>query len=115
MRQLLEDSGCAYGSPIAGNLIDLGERVSEKRLACIMRENRIRALGRGPRRPYKFGKPAHLAPNCLKQEFTVAGPNRVWSSDITHTSIRIGWQYLCMVPDLSSRRVVGWSMKTALC
>lgn len=116
IRQLWQDSGGAYGSPrIADDLIDWGERVGEKRVARIMRENRIRALGRGPRRRYKFGKPAHLAPNRLKQEFTVAEPNKVWSTDITQTRIRGGgWLYLCVVLDLYSRKVVGWSMKTTL-
>lgn len=115
IRQSWQDSGGAYGSPrITDDLKDHGELVSEKRVARIMREHRIRALGRGPRRRYKFGKPAHIAPNRLEQDFLVNEANRVWSTDITQIRIRGGWLYLCVVLDLYSRKVVGWSMKTSL-
>lgn len=62
-----------------------------------MRENRIRALGRGPRRRYWFGKTAHIAPNRLEQKFTVEKANRVWSFDIPQILYRGGWLYLCAV------------------
>lgn len=115
IRQAWQDSGGAYGSPkITDDLKDLGEHISEKRVARIMRENRIRALGRGPRRRYTAGKPAHVAPNRLEQDFQVEQPNRVWSTDITQVRVRGGWLYLCVVLDLYSRMVVGWSMKPTL-
>ncbi|WP_119008229.1 IS3 family transposase [Vibrio superstes] len=46
--------------------------------------------------------------NLLNREFNVADPNRVWVSDITQVRCLDGWQYLCVVLDLYSRKVVGW-------
>ena len=37
-----------------------------------------------------------------------------WSSDITYIKTHEGWLYLCIVVDLFSRRVVGWSAQTSM-
>ncbi|QFU21830.1 IS3 family transposase [Shewanella sp. YLB-09] len=62
----------------------------------------------------KFGvvKPRLIetrAPNYLNREFEVAKPNTVWVSDITQIRCKEGWQYLCVIIDLYSRKVVGWA------
>ena len=36
------------------------------------------------------------------------------SSDITYIKTHEGWLYLCIVVDLFSRRVVGWSAQTSM-
>lgn len=51
-----------------------------------------------------------VAPNLLDQDFHAAGPNQKWVSDITYISTNEGWLYLCVVIDLYSRKVIGWSM-----
>ena len=42
---------------------------------------------------------------------SAAGKRRytVWVSDITQVRCREGWQYLCVILDLYSRKVVGWA------
>ena len=52
----------------------------------------------------------HVAPNLLNRMFTVTRLNCVWVGDITYIWTSEGWLYLAVVIDLSSRRVVGWSM-----
>ncbi|GMM89257.1 hypothetical protein MTsN2n6_22310 [Vibrio fortis] len=47
--------------------------------------------------------------NILARQFKVDKPNRVWVSDITQVRCSDGWQYLCVVLDLFSRKVIGWS------
>lgn len=49
------------------------------------------------------------APNYLGRKFKVDTPNTVWVSDITQIRCREGWQYLCVIIDLYSRKVIGWS------
>ena len=51
-----------------------------------------------------------VAPNLLNRMFTVTRLNCVWVGDITYIWTSEGWLYLAVVIDLSSRRVVGWSM-----
>ncbi len=62
-----------------------------------------RSFGRAANRSSKI-----TALNILNRKFKVAEPNRVWTSDITQVRCRDGWQYLCVVLDLYSRKVVGW-------
>jgi len=37
------------------------------------------------------------------------GIEEIWVSDITYIATHEGWLYLCVVMDLYSRRIVGWS------
>ena len=51
-----------------------------------------------------------VAPNRLDRNFNAAVQNRKWAGDITYIRTLEGWLYLCIVQDLYSRRIVGWSM-----
>ena len=44
----------------------------------------------------------------------MAQPDQAWVTDITYLRTWQGWLYLAVVIDLSSRKVVGWSMKPTL-
>lgn len=74
----------------------------------------MRAMIGYKRRNYKYGKPAIVAENQLKQNFQVQKPNQVWVTDITYVRTMEGWLYLCVVVDLFSRQVVGWSMDSRM-
>lgn len=57
------------------------------------------------------------APNHLARRFGVAqnpDRDRAWVGDITYVPTRAGWLFLAVILDLSSRRVVGWSMRDTL-
>jgi transposase InsO family protein len=102
-----------YGSPrVCAALRAEGERVSEKTVARIMRENRLRARGRRRFKPTTtrgVGE-ASAAPNRLGREFAAAGPDRKWAADITCVATEEGWLYMAAVLDLCTRKIVGWSM-----
>ena len=108
-----------YGSPrVHRELRGSGIVVSEKRVARVMRTEGIRA-----KQSRKFcvttdSSHAHpVAPNLLGRQFSleqVSSPDRVWASDITYVPTPEGWLYLAVVLDLSSRLVVGWSMRHTL-
>ena len=55
-----------------------------------------------------------VAPNLLRQQFSVALPDKVCVSDLTYLWSRTGWLYLATVIDLYSRRVIGWSLSKDL-
>jgi len=55
-----------------------------------------------------------VAENKLDRHFWAAAVNQKWVSDITYVATAEGWLYLCVIVDLYSRRVVGWSMGTSL-
>jgi putative transposase len=108
-------SGQIYGSPrIFLDLREAGERVGRKRVARIMRSNRIRAV-RGYKTPrHVVGLPSVVAPNRLGRQFTVEEPDTAWVTDITYIRTWEGWLYLAVVMDLHSRKIVGWSMQRSL-
>ena len=46
----------------------------------------------------------------MLRQFTVDQPDRVWVTDFTYVRTYEGWLYVCVVLDLFSRLVIGWSM-----
>jgi transposase InsO family protein len=100
-----------YGSPrVHAELKAGGEKVARKRVARIMRENKLVARGRRRFRTTTDSKHAFpIAPNILDRKFTATAPNQAWVTDITFLWTKQGWLYLAAILDLFSRRVVGWA------
>lgn len=100
-----------YGSPrVHADLKASGAKVGRKRVARLMKENKLVAVTR--RRFRTTTDSRHdfpIAPNLLERNFTAANPNAFWVTDITFIWTLQGWLYLAVVIDLFSRRVVGWS------
>ncbi len=114
IRTFHQASGKSYGSPrIYDDLRADREKVSEKRVARLMRQNGI--VGKH-RRKFKSTTDSNhdlkVAPNLLNQQFDVPRPNVVWSSDITQLATPQGWLYLAVVLDLFARVVVGWALRS---
>jgi putative transposase len=111
IRQAWSDSGKVYGyRKLADDLRDLGEQISENRVARLASLAGIMSQVGYKRRPGRYGgKPAVVASNTLDRQFEVDAPDKVWVTDITYIKTHEGWLYLSVVIDLFSRRVVGWS------
>jgi putative transposase len=80
---------------------------------------RLQALKARPRRRRLPPDPgerqaAAVAANVLDRSFEAVAPNRKWIADFTYVWTAEGWLYVSAVIDLFSRRVVGWSMQTAM-
>jgi putative transposase len=105
-----------YGSPrITKELARRGRPVGHNHVARIMRENKLWA--RTKRRfviTTRSAQGQEVAKNLLGRQFQTSAANRMWVSDITYVATAEGWMYLCIVLDLYSRRIVGWSMSAAL-
>jgi len=107
-----------YGAPrVHRELMAQGERVSEKRVARLMRTDGL--VARATRRFIRTTDGTHddpIAPNLLARQFAIEAHalNAAWVSDITYVPTREGWLFLAAVLDLASRRVVGWAMDETL-
>jgi transposase InsO family protein len=55
-----------------------------------------------------------VAPNLLARQFETAQPNTVWVGDIIYVWTAEGWEYLAVLLDLYSRKVVGWAMQSRM-
>lgn len=100
-----------YGSPrVTKDLRALDYRVSEKRVARLMRENGLQAI---QKRRFKLTTQSNhgypVTANLLERRFAVEERDRSWVADITHIRTEEGWLYLAAVMDLYSRRIVGWN------
>lgn len=111
IQQAWADSGKVYGyRKLTDDLRDQGESISENRVARLASLAGIAAQVGYKRRPGRYGgKPAIVAENRLEQQFQASAPDQIWVTDITYIKTHEGWLYLCVVIDLFSRRVVGWS------
>ena len=86
------------------------------RIERLMRLQALKARPRRRRLPSDLGERqvAAVAPNVLDRSFEAPAPNRKWIADFTYVWTAEGWLYVAAVVDLFSRRVVGWSMSTAM-
>lgn len=106
-----------YGSKrIHRDLKADGENVSERRVARIMRENRVSPRLHKHRKPRTTDSNHSLrpSPNLLGQQFNCTVPNRVWLADITYVDTDEGWLYVAAIKDMATREIVGWAMDAHL-
>lgn len=52
--------------------------------------------------------------NVLDRNFMVAGPSKVWVSDITYLQTKEGFLYLTTIIDLYDRKMIGWSLSRTM-
>jgi len=112
IKKIFKASGDTYGSRRVARQLRLeGEMCSRRRVARLMRANGLVPKTRRKFKPTTDSKhDLPVAENLLARDFTPAGPNQVWVSDITYIWTMEGWLYLAVVIDLFNRGVVGWSM-----
>jgi putative transposase len=103
--------GC-YGSPkITEELKKKGIKVGQKRVARIMRNHGLMAV---KARIYtaRPGTYKHVyGIKCKIEGIKLTRPNQLWVGDVTYIKLKDGsWQYLSVVMDRYSRKVVSWSL-----
>jgi transposase InsO family protein len=86
--------------------------VGKNRVARLMSENGIKGKKKKAFKPQTTDSRHKLpvAPNRLSQDFSAERPGEKTTSDITFIKTKEGWLYVCVVLDLYSRMVIGWSM-----
>ncbi len=103
-----------YGSKrIHQDLVADGETVSERRVARIMKENKVSPRPNKRRKPVTTDSNHKMSPspNLLEQAFHRLTPNTVWLADITCIDTDEGWLYPAGVKDMATREIVGWAME----
>jgi len=113
IRSIHAESDATYGMPrVRAELLDQGLGVSRKRVARLMRCAGLRGVSR--RRGFVVTTRRDVrqrpAPDLVQRRFSADGPNRLWVADMTYVPTWAGFNYLAIVLDAWSRRVVGWSI-----
>ena len=112
IRQAFVASDETYGMPrIRAELMDAGMVVSRKRIARLMRQERMRGVSR--RRNYcvttERDARQRPAPDLVQRQFVATDLNQLWVADMTYIPTWAGFLYLSVVIDVYSRKVVGWA------
>lgn len=91
-------------------VIDAGHVVSERTVWRICSDNGWWSVfGKKKRsKKAKVGVPAH--DDLVRRDFTAAGPNQLWLTDLTEHRTDEGKFYLCAIKDVWSNRIVGYSI-----
>jgi len=111
--EIHQDSRGILGAPrMHEDLTHAGETASKNRVARLMATNGLYGWPRKKRHGQR-GRPS-LPPlgtrNLLERDFTALEPETKWVTDITELKTDEGKLYLCVVIDLFSKLVIGWSM-----
>lgn len=97
------------------DLTEQGFCCGRNRVAAIMRKYGIHSrIKRKFKRTTDSAHSNPIAPNILRQNFSVEAPNKIYVTDITYVRTAEGWLYLAAVLDLFSRMIVGWSTSSRI-
>ena len=113
IREIHEDSRGAIGAPrMHEDLRDAGETASKNRIARLMSSAGLQGWPRKKKRGQRYSPvlPPADVQNQLQRDFTALDPETKWVTDITELKTGEGRLYLCVVVDLYSKLIVGWSM-----
>ena len=111
IKKIHKESYEIYGSPkITGILNKHGEKVSQKYVYSIMKENNLKAKYI---KPYIQTTVSHdfsdKLKNLLNRHYNPTRPNVAWCTDITYIwTYDDGFVYLTSVMDLYSRSIISW-------
>ena len=95
------------------DLLEEGERCSRNRVGRLMRLADLKGIPQRKRWQKKSsGKRPDAVINHIERDFAAIQPNHKWVTDITYVRTAESWLYLCVVIDLYSRLVIGWSMSS---
>ena len=112
IQTLYAHSDGVMGSPrVWEELRYAGESCGKHRVARLMRRSGLQGIPQ--RRRWKKRSPGQRpvdVQNHMARDFTAEAPNTKWVTDITYIRTAERWLYLCVVLDLHSGIVVGWSM-----
>ncbi|RYV49294.1 IS3 family transposase [Pengzhenrongella frigida] len=98
---------------IADELGEWGIRAGENRVARLCSSHRIMSVTHRRRGSGKTPGPA-VHDDLVHRNFTAAGPNQLWLTDITEHPTGEGKLYLCAIKDVYSGRIVGYSIDSRM-
>jgi putative transposase len=116
IKEIQDKSRFSYGTPrVTDALKNKNLVVNHKKVARLLRGN---GLNHRMKRKFRITTDSNhnfkSSPNFLNRDFDATAPNKKWVSDITYIWTAEGWLYLCVIIDLFSRKVIGWSVSSRI-
>ena len=114
-REFLKHKGRVGAPSLVQDMREQGFYVSERTIGRYLQEANLRCkVARKFKRTTDSNHRLPVVANHLNRQFTVSAPNKVWVTDITYLRTQEGWLYLCVMLDLFSRRIVGWTTSSRI-
>lgn len=112
IRKIFEQHDGNYGSPrVHRELVNQGWVVNRKRVARIMREERLVAkAAKLYRRTALPDNACTKVDNLRHNKPAPSAPNQQWAGDVSYLKVNGEWLYLSVIMDLYSRKIIGWSL-----
>lgn len=108
IRRVFDENDQILGArKITAVLKNNGEAVSVRLVRELMQEMNLASIRTNSKSEYIKDKRKH---NHLRQQFSVDGPNNVWTSDVTYFRYNDKWYYICTIIDLFSRKVIAYGI-----
>ena len=113
IRAVFVDSNETYGSPRVHAELRLGRglRIGEKRVARLMRQAGLVAVGPRRRGATRRDREHPLAPDLVDRDFAVDAPDELWVADFTQLTTWQGTAYIAVVADAYSRLCLGYAVR----
>ena len=107
--QVFNESKQRFGAPrITAVLRDRGIRTTPELVKELMIEMGLVCIRQEAKALYR--KEQQHTHNLVQKRFNPKSPNEIWVSDVTTLNINEHYYYVCVVLDLFSRRVIGYSI-----
>ena len=111
IEKFFHDSNERFGrKPIHHKLLEMGYRVSEKRVVRLMKEMNLEVKKPQFLAEHKKPLPRNIFKNLLGRQFDQMKPNLVWASDITYAKVGETYYFICVILDLFSRTLLSYGI-----
>jgi len=109
-KKILKESGGKKLYHILKNTFDeIGIKIGRDKFFNILRKNGLLIKKKKFKMPKTDSKhPFYIHKNLIK-DLEIKYPNQVWVSDITYIKVKQKWNYLTLITDVFSRKIVGFS------
>ena len=113
IEQIFRTSKNRFGrKPIYYKLLEMGYHISEKRIMRLMQEMGLEVAKPTYRAEHLKSLPRSCFKNLLSRNFDQPKPNLVWASDITYVKVGAQYDYICVILDLYSRKVLAYRISS---
>ncbi len=111
IRAVYDEHAGRYGyRRITAELCHRGHRINHKAVQSLMGKLQLKSLVKPKKYKSYRGQVGKVAQNILQREFTAAGPNQKWVTDVTEFKVAGEKLYLSPVLDLYNGEIISYSI-----
>ena len=93
---------------------NLGIKMGRDKFFNLLRDNKLLVIRKKYNQPKTDSSHRFRKHRNLKKEMKITRPDQVWVLDITYIRVGDEWNYLTLVMDLYSRRIMGYSFSLGM-